>query len=57
MTMTPKELQDTDLDFEDFDADAELDREIDGDWDEETLGLDWNDADTLSVVEEVTRLR
>jgi hypothetical protein len=57
MTMTPKELQDTDLDFEDFDADAELDREIDGDWDEETLGLDWDDADTLSVVEEVTRFR
>jgi hypothetical protein len=55
--MTPKELQDTDLDFEDIDAEAQLDRDIGGDWDEETLGLDWNDADALSVVEEVTRLR
>ena len=45
--MQPEELYDDGLDFDDEEAfEAE-------DWDEETLGLDWNDADTQSLVDEV----
>ena len=39
--MGPEELED------DFEAE---------DWDEETLGLDWNEADARSVVREVVSL-
>ena len=32
----------------------ELDDDEAGDWDEETLGLDWNEADERTVVRELT---
>ena len=35
---------------EDFDDDVDEEAE---DWDEETLGLDWNEADAQSLVREV----
>ena len=40
-------------DLQDLEPDpGELDEEAE-DWDEETLGLDWNEADTQTVVREV----
>ncbi len=43
--------------IEDQDCDAlELDDEAE-DWDEETLGLDWNEADAQSLVREVVPSR
>ena len=57
--MTPKELQDIDQDLDALDeAPERWEENVDGDeWDEETLGLDWNDADAQSLVDEVTRFR
>lgn len=51
--MTHEELQE----FEP-ERDEELDDELDGaddadDWDEETLGLDWNEADEQTLVRDV----
>ena len=44
-------------DLEEYEADVEtLDEEAE-DWDEETLGLDWNEADAVSVVREVVPTR
>jgi len=42
-------------DFEPEELDEALDDELDeaGDWDEETLGLDWSEADELRLVREV----
>lgn len=44
-----------DLDIpNDYDPDFEVDVEDEGeDWDEETLGLDWNEADAQSVMRDV----
>ena len=40
-------------DLEEYEADVEtLDEEAE-DWDEETLGLDWNEADAQRVVRDV----
>ncbi|HYG66747.1 MAG TPA: hypothetical protein VD838_03780 [Anaeromyxobacteraceae bacterium] len=57
--MTPKELQDIDPDLDALDdEDERWEQSVDGgDWDEETLGLDWSDADEQSLVDEVIRLR
>jgi hypothetical protein len=46
------------MELEDFQDDAlEFDDDLDGDeadeWDEETLGLDWNEADAQRVVQDV----
>ena len=40
------------MDYEDIEEDIELDTEAE-DWDEETLGLDWDDSDALSVAREL----
>jgi hypothetical protein len=40
------------MDYEDFDDDIELEGEID-EWDEETLGLEWDEAETQSVVRDL----
>jgi hypothetical protein len=37
----------------DFEADFEDAVEEGEDWDEETLGLDWNEADALTVMRDV----
>jgi hypothetical protein len=44
-------------DLEDYEADvATLDEEAE-DWDEETLGLDWNEADAQTVFRDVIPVR
>jgi hypothetical protein len=43
-------MQDYEADTLDIDEEAE-------DWDEETLGLDWNEADAQSLVREVIPTR
>jgi len=40
------------MDYEDIEEDIELDTEAE-EWDEETLGLDWDETDTLSVAREL----
>ena len=40
------------MDYEDINDDIELDGEAE-DWDEETLGLDWDESDALSVAREL----
>ena len=40
------------MDYEDFDDDIELETEAE-DWDEETLGLDVDEADAWSVAREL----
>ena len=40
------------MDYEDFEEDIELDTEAE-DWDEETLGLDWDESDALSVARDL----
>jgi len=40
------------MDYEDFEEDVELEEEI-GEWDEETLGLEWDEAETQSVVRDL----
>ena len=52
--MTHEELQELEPDPVEFDDDVEEEAE---DWDEETLGLDWNEADTLHEVREVVPTR
>ena len=52
--MTHEELQEYETDAVEFDDDVEDEAE---DWDEETLGLDWNEADAVSVVREVVPTR
>jgi hypothetical protein len=44
-------------DLEDYEADPETVGEEAEDWDEETLGLDWNEAEAQNVVREVIPLR
>jgi hypothetical protein len=39
-------------DLEDFDTDTAVIGEEADQWDEETLGLDWSDADAQTVVDE-----
>ncbi len=46
--MTHEELQEFEPDQIEFDDDEEAEE-----WDEETLGLDWNEADAQSLVREV----
>jgi hypothetical protein len=43
------------MDYEDFDDDVELDSEgAEGeDWDEETLGLEWDESEAQSVVRDL----
>jgi hypothetical protein len=42
------------MDYEDFDDDIEPAELDDGeDWDEETLGLDWDESETRSVVRDL----
>ncbi len=36
------------MDYEDFDDDTALDTEAE-EWDEETLGLEWDESETLTV--------
>ncbi len=52
--MTHEELQEFEPDQIEFDDDVDEEAE---DWDEETLGLDWNETDALSVVREVVPTR
>jgi hypothetical protein len=40
------------MDYDDINDDIELDGEAE-DWDEETLGLDWDESDALSVAREL----
>jgi hypothetical protein len=40
------------MDYEDFDDDIELEGEID-EWDEETLGLDWDEGEAQSIVRDL----
>jgi hypothetical protein len=40
------------MDYEDFNDDIEQGGEAE-DWDEETLGLDWDESDALSVAREL----
>jgi len=49
--MTHEELQEYETDAVEFDDDIVEDEAED--WDEETLGLDWNEADAVSLVREV----
>ncbi len=44
-------------DLEDFEADPAFAGEEAEEWDEETLGLDWSEADTQSIVSEVIPVR
>jgi hypothetical protein len=44
-------------DLEDYEADTEVLDEGAEDWDEETLGLDFNEADTQTLVREVIPTR
>jgi hypothetical protein len=43
------------MDYEDFDDDVELDSEggEGEDWDEETLGLEWDESEAQSVVRDL----
>jgi len=52
--MTHEELQEFEPEQVELDDDVEEEAE---DWDEETLGLDWNEADALNVVREVVPTR
>ena len=40
------------MDYEDIEEDIELDTEAE-EWDEETLGLDWDESDALSVARDL----
>jgi hypothetical protein len=40
------------MDYEDIDDDLELDSEGE-DWDEETLGLEWDEAEAQSIVRDL----
>jgi hypothetical protein len=40
------------MDYEDIDDDLELDGEGE-DWDEETLGLEWDEAEAQSIVRDL----
>jgi hypothetical protein len=44
-------------DFEDYEAEPAVAGEEAEDWDEETLGLDWNEAEAQNVVREVIPMR
>ena len=44
-------------DLQDYESDAAVTDQEAEDWDEETLGLDWNEADAQSVVSEVIPMR
>jgi hypothetical protein len=52
--MTHEELQEFEPETVEFDDDVDDEAE---DWDEETLGLDWNEADAVNVVREVVPTR
>lgn len=45
------------LDFEDFEDNPEVADEEAEDWDEETLGLDWNETEAQNVMREVIPAR
>ena len=40
------------MDYENFDGDLELDIEAD-EWDEETLGLEWDESEARSIAREL----
>jgi len=40
------------MDYEDFDDDIELDSEA-GDWDEDALGLEWDESEAQSIAREL----
>ena len=40
------------MDYEDFDDDIEIDSEAD-EWDEETLGLEWDESEARSIVRDL----
>ena len=40
------------MDYENFDEDLELDSEAD-EWDEETLGLEWDESEARSIVRDL----
>ena len=44
-------------DLEDFEAEPEFADEEAEEWDEETLGLDWNESEAQSVVRDVIPMR
>jgi hypothetical protein len=44
-------------DLEDYEAETDVVDEGAEDWDEETLGLDFNEADTQTLVREVIPMR
>jgi len=52
--MTHEELQEFEPEPVEFDDDVDEEAE---DWDEETLGLDWNETEALNVVREVVPTR
>jgi hypothetical protein len=54
--MTNELLPDDEPQFEE-DLDAGADADAGEDWDEETLGLDWNEADAQNLVREVIPAR
>ena len=49
--MEPNEISQADLDFED---DAEFEAE---DWDEEALGLDWEESEAQEICREISSIR
>jgi hypothetical protein len=52
MKNAPQDFEDETLDLDDDDAD-----QWDDEWDEETLGLDWNEADAQKLVRDVIPAR
>ena len=40
------------MDYENFDEDLELESEAD-EWDEETLGLEWDESEAQSIVRDL----
>jgi hypothetical protein len=44
-------------DLDDYEADPEVADEEAEEWDEETLGLDWNEAEAQTVVRDVIPMR
>ena len=54
--MTHEELQEFEPEQVEFDDDDDVEDEAE-DWDEETLGLDWNEADAQNLVREVIPTR
>ena len=41
------------MDYEDFEDDIELEEEEDEAWDEDTLGLEWDESEARSIVRDL----